>query len=290
MTKKLGTSQNGWPVYDDTENFTRVKVEGVGFWAANDDVALVLADFTQRYHDTIEKITLPVSEDPGYDDWSYAVRPVRGQTEGYSNHASASAWDLNSTRHPRGVKNTYSASQRAKLKKLVERDEYQVGGESVLRDGEFYGPGATIDGMHIEINASAKSVAKAADQIRKAREEAEDSMAGMTKKDVTDAVIDALKSEIIPNTSHADENGVKTNLGNMSVVRALELGDYKADGQNMNAAAEVSRDAAQDVDIDAVKADVHATREDVKALRQDIANLAATVGKLVSPPVGDSRA
>jgi hypothetical protein len=161
---KLGTSQNGWPVYDDTSHFTRVKVAGVGFWAANDDVAVVLADFTQRFHDTIESITLPVSESPGYDDWSYNVRPVRGQTSGYSNHASSTAWDLNATRHPRGVHNTYSDLKRAGLRELVARYD------GVLRDGEFYQQG-TIDGMHIEINAGPAAVKRVADRIRAHQEE-----------------------------------------------------------------------------------------------------------------------
>lgn len=161
---KLGTSQNGWTVYDDTSHFTRVTVAGVGFWAANADVATVLADFTQRYNDTIESITLPVKEAPGYDDWSYAVRPVRGQTTGYSNHASATAWDLNSTRHPRGVHGTYPGDLRDKLKALVARYH------GVLRDGEFYTT-STIDGMHIEINAGAAAVKAEADRIRNEHKE-----------------------------------------------------------------------------------------------------------------------
>ena len=161
---KLGTSQNGWPVYDNTDRFTRVTVEGVGFWAANRDVAVVLADFTQRYNDTIESITLPVKESPGYDDWSYAVRPVRGQTSGYSNHASATAWDLNSTRHPRGVHGTYSGLKRKGLKALVA--DY----DGVLRDGEFYNQG-TIDGMHVEINDDAAAVKAMANKIRERNED-----------------------------------------------------------------------------------------------------------------------
>jgi hypothetical protein len=38
-----------------------------------------------------------------WDDWGHAVRPVRGQSTGFSNHASGTACDLNATRHPRGV-------------------------------------------------------------------------------------------------------------------------------------------------------------------------------------------
>lgn len=163
---KIGISQNGWTVYDTTDKFVRTEVEGVGFWSANADVALVLDDFTQRFHDTIEPITLPVKEALGRDDWSWAVRPIRGQTTGYSNHGSATARDLNATRHPRGVHNTYSISKRARLRALVA--DY----EGVLRHGEFY-VSATIDGMHVEIYADSVEVKEMANKIRTARAAAE---------------------------------------------------------------------------------------------------------------------
>lgn len=168
-TGYLGTSQNGWSVYDDAhfqDHAVRTVVKGVGFWSANGDVAVVMDDFTQKYNNTIESITLPVSEAPGYDDWSRALRAVRGQTTGYSNHASCTARDLNSTRHPRGVHNTYSAAHRAALHDLVNDELYQVNGRTVLRDGEFYGPNSTIDGMHVEIVGTPAEVKTVADRIR----------------------------------------------------------------------------------------------------------------------------
>lgn len=160
---KIGTSQNGWDVYDETSHFTRVTVEGRGFWAANEDVAWLLADFTQRFHDTIESINLPVAEAPGYDDWSWNVRPIRGQTTGYSNHGSATAWDLNATRHPRGVHGTYSPSKRTLLRKLVDRYE------GALRHGEFYL--GTIDGMHVEVNVNRAKVAALVARLKEEEEE-----------------------------------------------------------------------------------------------------------------------
>lgn len=163
---KIGISQNGWPVYDDTSNFVRFEVEGVKFWAANNDVAVVMGDFIQRFHNTIEPIDQPVKESPGYDDWSYAVRPVRGQTDGYSNHGSATADDLNATRHPRGVRNTYTPAKRKVLRELVDRYD------GVLRHGEFYT--STIDGMHVEIDADRAEVKRVADRIRADRIAAEE--------------------------------------------------------------------------------------------------------------------
>ena len=158
---RIGVSQNGWPVYDETSHFVRTKVQGVGFWSANADVAYVLDHFTEQFHRRIESINLPADGVAGkLDDWSYAVRPVRGQTSGYSNHGSATARDINATRHPRGKHNTYSAAKRGELRKLV--NEY----EGVLRHGEFYT--GTIDGMHVEINdnISAARVKQLANKLR----------------------------------------------------------------------------------------------------------------------------
>lgn len=157
---KIGTSQNGWPVYDTTAPFVRFTVEGRGFWAANADVATVMKDWITWYHKNIESINLTVRETPGYDDWSYAVRPVRGQTTGYSNHGSATAIDINATRHPRGVKNTFTTSQRNKIRAKIATYD------GVLRHGEFYN--STVDGMHVEINASAAKVAAVARKIKAA--------------------------------------------------------------------------------------------------------------------------
>lgn len=221
----LGTSQNGWPVYDDAhwrQHAVRTEVEGVGFWSANADVAVVLDDFTQKYNDRIESITLPVTEWPGYDDWSRALRPVRGQTSGFSNHGSITARDLNSTEHPRGVHNTYSAAQRAELRKLV--DEY----DGVLRSGEFYGPGSTIDGMHIEINdgVTPAEVKRLADKIRARGKLIVDKSDETKIRAIFEDVLET--HAFIPNV---DQDGKTT--GMLTIKSALALGDQKQDRNNV---------------------------------------------------------
>jgi hypothetical protein len=246
----IGTSQNGWPVYDDDhfrDHAVRITVAGVAFWAASSDVAVVLGDFTQKYNDTIESITLPVKEAPGYDDWSRALRPVRGQTSGYSNHASITAWDLNSSRHPRGVHNTYSAAHRKVLHALVNDDLYLVGGLSVLRDGEFYN--STIDGMHIEINAGPSAVKIVADRIRNLSEGL--TVVSLSKADVAklihDEVLNVLrKEEFIPNTPL---DGTKAS-GNWTVQGVLEKADQKADRANANDNAQNDAIAALTAKVD----------------------------------------
>jgi hypothetical protein len=219
----LGTSQNGWPVYDDAhfqDHAVRTSVEGVGFWSANADVAVVMDDFTQKYHDRIEHITLPVSEYPGYDDWSRALRPVRGQTTGYSNHGSCTARDLNSTRHPRGKHGTYTDLKRKGLWALVNDDLYVVNGRSVLRDGEFYQTG-TIDGMHVEANQGPAAFKIVADRIRAKGKLIMDKA---DESKIRDILVDVLKNEkIVPNRPTAAQLAAdpKTPTTYFSVVSVL---------------------------------------------------------------------
>jgi hypothetical protein len=79
-----------------------------------------------------------------WDEWGWAVRPVRGQTSGYSQHAGGVAEDLNATKHPRGVsiRHTYTNAQIRKI-----RLRMKVYNNCLIWGGEFSIP----DGMHAEI-------------------------------------------------------------------------------------------------------------------------------------------
>jgi hypothetical protein len=155
-------SANGWRAYPGTETFVRFTAAGRGWWAANRDVATVLGHWIDWYDRVIERVILPGEI---YDDWSHAFRPVRGQVTGYSNHGSATAVDINATRHPRGVKGTFSSAQRELMrKKLTSPELCDDAGLPVLRLGEFYS--STVDGMHVEVNVNAARIAQAAKKIR----------------------------------------------------------------------------------------------------------------------------
>ena len=92
--------------------------------------------------------------DKGKDDWGYAYRPVRGQSSGFSNHASGTAIDLNALQHPRGKINTFNEAQRNAIRKQL-RDVYK----GVIRWGGDYDLRiAKRDDMHFEINASSDKV------------------------------------------------------------------------------------------------------------------------------------
>jgi hypothetical protein len=80
------------------------------------------------------------------DDWGWAVRPIRGTTSGYSNHAGGTAADINAIQHPRGVplSRTFTAAQVNAIRHRLARYH------GAIRWGGDY-VNSPVDGMHIEI-------------------------------------------------------------------------------------------------------------------------------------------
>lgn len=161
-------SSNGWPVYREPPKRLLIPGTDIRVSVRPGDVATVLLEVAARFHREVESLALPVGEDPGYDEWGWAYRPVRGQQYGFSNHASGTAIDLNATRHPRGVKGTFTRRDRGRMRKILASTLDPVTGREVVRWGEDYA--GTVDGMHVEINASPAAVARVADRIRLKRE------------------------------------------------------------------------------------------------------------------------
>jgi hypothetical protein len=98
-----------------------------------------------------------------WDEWGHAVRPVRGQTSGYSNHASGTAEDLNSTLHPRGV-SIHKTFTDAQIKRLRRRLLMYDG---CLRWGGDYQN--VPDGMHVEINKGLPMCEKTAKRLMRTK-------------------------------------------------------------------------------------------------------------------------
>lgn len=161
-TSAVRRSENGWPAYKTPEegNFVRVTAAGQKWWAANDDVAVVFAEYLRRFDAEVEEITQKT-----LDDWSYANRLVRGSHTVVSNHGSATAIDVNALKHPRGKRYTFKLRQRRRLRRIV-RSITDNAGVPVLRLGMDYIH--TPDDMHCEINRNAIRVKEAADKLRKA--------------------------------------------------------------------------------------------------------------------------
>ena len=134
----IRTSQNGWPVHT---NQLRLKVLSyVTGRVAGGDVLYLFAHFCAWFDKNIEPIRKRES-------WGYAYRAIRGQSTGYSNHASGTAIDLNAPDHPLGRDGTFTKAQEAKLRAQLKKYK------GALRWGGDYA--GRKDEMHFEINCSA---------------------------------------------------------------------------------------------------------------------------------------
>jgi hypothetical protein len=163
-------SANGWPVLTEPPPTRVVPGTIVRVSVRPGDVAEVLLEVAARFHAEVERLDLIVWDRGAVvptDDWGWAWRPVRGQTTGYSNHASATAIDLNATRHPRGASGTFTRRQIRAVRRILASTFDAAHGRNVVRWGEDYQ--STVDGMHFEIDADAAAVARVAARIRAKR-------------------------------------------------------------------------------------------------------------------------
>lgn len=141
-------SQNGWPVLDGGSKRLHTWV----IPAKNGTFKLklrsgsggfLLAHLALFYSEEIEDVT----KSKVLDDWGWApARPVRGQTTGFSNHASGTAIDLNATIHVLGKHKTGVFKDPKKSAKLRARLRSMKG---VIRWGGDYTK--RKDEMHFEI-------------------------------------------------------------------------------------------------------------------------------------------
>ena len=180
----MPTSQNGWPVLEAAPPLITVPGCGVRFRVRPGDVAVIFADLVTLFDRRVEDVDTvghpagaPAPAIAGGepskvdDDWSYAYRPVRGKSSGFSNHASGTAIDLNATQHPRGEEGTYSRAQKRAVRTIMSRYVDPQSGRCVVRWGEDYvhnpAKGQYVDGMHFEINADAAAVERVVDRLRR---------------------------------------------------------------------------------------------------------------------------
>lgn len=149
----MATSQNGWPVLTYGTHPNLVAIPKIMGRVRKGAVETIFKDLVTQYDKYVEDV------DKGRDDWGYAYRPIRGQSSGYSNHASGTAIDINALIHPRGKKGTFTAAQKAAVRKILARYD------GVIRWGEDYTIGK-VDGMHFEINANATRVNAVAKKLK----------------------------------------------------------------------------------------------------------------------------
>ena len=137
----MARSQNGWTAFTSGTDPNLVAIPEVAGRVRSGDVALIFMHFISRFHAEVEAVSEAAGQPQ--DDWGFAARPIRGGVA-TSNHASGTAIDLNATKHPLGKVNTFTASQRAALRRLLN----DFGG--VIRWGGDYS--GRKDEMHFEIN------------------------------------------------------------------------------------------------------------------------------------------
>jgi len=145
----MATSQNGWPVY--TTSTGLVPLNWVTGRVKPGDVHYIFDHLCRQIHTRVEPIRRDWS-------WGWAYRAIRGQISGFSNHASATAIDLNAPAHPLGQVGTFSKRQVEEIHAiLMELD-------GVIRWGGDYS--GRKDEMHWEINASPEAVKRVVDRLK----------------------------------------------------------------------------------------------------------------------------
>lgn len=145
----MALSGNGWTVLESRPPLVTVIEDPLIRLAIRPgNVATILTEVARRWHAEVEPLDLPGEK----DEWGWAFRPVRGQTSGYSNHASATAIDLNATRHPRGVEvsKTLTSAQVSRIRAILASMYDKDYGASIVRWGGDYKT-SPPDAMHFEI-------------------------------------------------------------------------------------------------------------------------------------------
>ena len=143
----MATSQNGWPVYTSAPSG---RCKWITERVAPGDVETVFDYLGERFNSEVEKITVGHS-------WGWANRDIRGSSS-TSNHASATAIDLNAPNHGLGAVGTFSNAQEKKIRAILN----DLGG-SIRWGGDYNG---RKDEMHFEVNTSKSNLAEVAKAIR----------------------------------------------------------------------------------------------------------------------------
>lgn len=145
-------SQNGWPVDESGALQDRSLIEGVKFpnGVRGGDVAEIFRHLVARFHREVERLI------PG-TCWGYRVKAIEG-SDTPSNHGSGTAIDLNASRHPMGVRNTFSTKQQATIRAIL------ADLDGVVRWGGDYS--GRPDDMHFEIVKGPAAVRALAAKLR----------------------------------------------------------------------------------------------------------------------------
>jgi len=146
-------SQNGWPASKDAAaiNIKAFPVTGTKIKLRCNAIAgRLLAAFAAEFHQKVEPL-----EGKTFDDWSYAYRNVRGDSENLSNHSSGTAIDLNAIKHPLGKANTFTPEQQVIIRQLCKKYGLRAGMDYKHRK----------DDMHFEVMLTPTEAKKLANEL-----------------------------------------------------------------------------------------------------------------------------
>lgn len=153
----MATSQNGWPVLaaDSAKLHGWVipaKSGQVVFRLREGSAGFLLAHLLLWFAEVIEPLKGKI-----VDDWGYAYRPIRGTSTGWSNHASGTAADANSIKHPLAAVGTFKPWQYVKIRArlLFYAGCIRWGGDYTHRKDE----------MHFELNKPLSACEKRARRL-----------------------------------------------------------------------------------------------------------------------------
>lgn len=145
-------TQNGYSVLDSISDCYEHKLpDGVVLPLRRGSAGYVLQHFARRFHERVEPLGRT-------ETFGYNKRRISGTSE-WSNHASATAEDLNSSQHPYGKVGTFTERQVRILRDLL--DDY----DDVIRWGGDYR--YSKDEMHFEINEPQGKVNVLAQRLRR---------------------------------------------------------------------------------------------------------------------------
>lgn len=156
----MATSQNGYTAIarSDSPLLHRWKIPGTQryFLMRRGAVGFVLAWWIHWYHHNIQRLNL---KGQPWDEWAWAWRAIRG-AEDLSNHASATAVDLNASIYPLGT-TLMAAWRRAKIRRKL------VMLRGCLRWGGDYE--GRKDQMHFEANRGLKAFERLARRLMRTK-------------------------------------------------------------------------------------------------------------------------
>lgn len=133
-------SPNGWKVSPDAAalGISTLTVPGtaVRLPVVGGDGGVVLIEVARRFAAEVERLT-PAC-------WGYSYRANTNAPRVWSNHASGTAIDLNSSRHPNGARGTFNPDQVKRIERILDDMD------GVVRWGGDYS--RVVDAMHFELD------------------------------------------------------------------------------------------------------------------------------------------